>query len=469
MNVISVRKSNLNDICRVCLSASNAPFTDIFSTGSSNLATTIAAAVMECAPVHINQGDGLPTLICSSCNNHLEISHQFRTQCIRSESILQRYVAHLNTDNTQTITETFITETIEEKDVNDPNQHQNEVHIIEKTVDDQQQQQIDENGMYIKQECVEIKQECGNDENTAIVQNIQTLPPHTSIIKEITTTQIIDKATANFNQATVLKQEIITEAEGAEIKLKLNTDGNCYQLQGAIENACFSTDQTQEIQYRFFNPIVGGNTDGQIIKVNSIEKTNTVNNSTNTIPEQNFESYLVKLFTKEEERPHKCNVCLKTFKRSSNLSEHAKVHSECRPYKCEVCQKLFKRSCDLAEHKRSHSNERPFKCTICPKSFKRNCDLSEHMKIHTNERPFECDICHKGFKRNGQYLEHRRIHTGERPYECEVCHQHFRTSSKLSAHSRIHNEERNHKCTLCSKSFRSYKSLTIHSRVHLDQ
>lgn len=55
MNIISVRKSNLNDICRVCLSATNAPFTDIFAASATNLSTTIANAVMECAPVHVSK------------------------------------------------------------------------------------------------------------------------------------------------------------------------------------------------------------------------------------------------------------------------------------------------------------------------------------------------------------------------------------------------------------------------------
>ncbi|KAL9914789.1 uncharacterized protein ACN427_001196 [Glossina fuscipes fuscipes] len=54
--------------------------------------------------------------------------------------------------------------------------------------------------------------------------------------------------------------------------------------------------------------------------------------------------------------------------------------------------------------------ERPYKCTVCSKYFKRQDDLNRHMRVHTGEKPFKCNECDKGFKRSDHLKKHLNTH-----------------------------------------------------------
>ncbi|CAG9122980.1 unnamed protein product [Plutella xylostella] len=67
-----------------------------------------------------------------------------------------------------------------------------------------------------------------------------------------------------------------------------------------------------------------------------------------------------------------------------------------------------------------HVGDKPFVCEICKKTFNRSSDLNRHKLTHTAEKPFECDICKKGFKQKQCLNNHKLIHSGEKPFECRV-------------------------------------------------
>ena len=110
--------------------------------------------------------------------------------------------------------------------------------------------------------------------------------------------------------------------------------------------------------------------------------------------------------------------------------------------KCNVCNRSFSKSTYLRYHQRVHTGERPYKCETCQKRFTSSSNLLSHRRIHTGEKPYECEICHKSFSQLSSFVDHRRIHTGEKPYECSICKKRFINASHLTRHKRIHNRDR---------------------------
>ncbi|XP_052130274.1 zinc finger protein 177-like [Frankliniella occidentalis] len=82
-------------------------------------------------------------------------------------------------------------------------------------------------------------------------------------------------------------------------------------------------------------------------------------------------------------------------------------------------------------------NNGAFKCEVCGKSFTRTSHLKRHRLYHTGEKPFSCDLCHSRFTEKGHLVVHLRTHTGEKPYTCDMCNKAFIKKSGLNRHKTI--------------------------------
>ncbi|XP_049796287.1 zinc finger protein 708-like isoform X23 [Schistocerca nitens] len=170
--------------------------------------------------------------------------------------------------------------------------------------------------------------------------------------------------------------------------------------------------------------------------------------------------------TNNDDRPHVCDVCGKSFDALRSLKKHSVIHTNNRPHKCKICGVAFTRYCHLKQHALSHTGERPHKCNVCGKSFILASHLKTHSIIHIGGRPYNCEICGKSFTKCSSLKLHRLIHTGDRPHKCHVCGKSYTVSTTLKRHVLTHTGEKPYKCEFCGKSFTRLNILKAHLIQH---
>lgn len=169
-------------------------------------------------------------------------------------------------------------------------------------------------------------------------------------------------------------------------------------------------------------------------------------------------------------RTHQCRQCHRQFTRASAFREHMKDHYRVKAslnhkyhkrnidrstfiHKCDACLKTFQKPSQLVRHKRIHTGERPFECSQCGKTFNQKGSLHIHMCKHNGYRPFPCDFCPASFSQKGNLRAHiARVHaipySGEEVFKCSECTCVFKKLGSLNSHiSRCHSGDEQQRTT----------------------
>ncbi|XP_069623519.1 myoneurin-like [Ranitomeya imitator] len=119
-----------------------------------------------------------------------------------------------------------------------------------------------------------------------------------------------------------------------------------------------------------------------------------------------------------DDRPHKCHLCDKAYKVKNDLTQHVRIkHVEASTGKtpllqlCEFCGQAVKH---YKSHKIFCSGVKKFKCDFCVQSFHRISELKRHTWTHTGELPYRCKICGKGCRHPSNMKKHiRTVHKAD--------------------------------------------------------
>lgn len=164
-----------------------------------------------------------------------------------------------------------------------------------------------------------------------------------------------------------------------------------------------------------------------------------------------------------EDKPFRCDICDKCFKRKSHLTRHRLLHTGLKPFSCDICQERFTRSENRQRHiMQMHHEGSQYRCNVCQKVFSKVHSMKRHMKSHDDDRPFVCDICGNRYFRSDKLAAHKLTHIlrtddddddDGRKFACDVCDKRFTRKDHMQRHKAAHTGIKLHECAYCSKRF----------------
>lgn len=110
--------------------------------------------------------------------------------------------------------------------------------------------------------------------------------------------------------------------------------------------------------------------------------------------------------------PFQCDLCAKTYSTRFNILTHMKLMHfiKTRIYNCDVCTYKGKSARCLRRHTLVHV--KPHKCRVCDKRFRGTSNLHLHMQQHASPDKLVC-FCDRKFATSGGLQRHKSLKHGD--------------------------------------------------------
>ncbi|CAB3249246.1 unnamed protein product [Arctia plantaginis] len=164
---------------------------------------------------------------------------------------------------------------------------------------------------------------------------------------------------------------------------------------------------------------------------------------------------------------YQCDECSKWISSRAAMMKHLEIHGE-KKYSCDMCGYSTYTVEVMRRHILTHVEDKPHKCNLCNRSYIQRVQLQRHLEKHMGNL---CTECGQTFSSRAKMLVHLREHMGLEKLRCplESCPystKDFINESSLTYHLNVHLDNKPHSCDVCEKKFHSEINLKRHLETH---
>ncbi|KAK9879799.1 hypothetical protein WA026_006859 [Henosepilachna vigintioctopunctata] len=508
---------DINNICRSCM-GTNAKMQNVFENKEyfKNNKMQLADMLMACASVQVTSEDGLPHLMCSSCEGKLITAYDFKQLSEKSDVLLRDFLKSVPQ-----------VENVKQEDIVIQPDLANDI------------SNVDAHDAVDNEDDVDIDIDMGNpDYSDSDFEEPEPKKTKKSKNKHICT--YCDKVLRTKKGLKIHERKHINDKaksskkEPKEGRKTRSSKDYCEDVKEEVksEDICVDNLLETEIKDEQDLGVEGENDQGRKESLDC-----------QFCPKKLTTPAGLKIHMRKHTGTDLsvCEICNKSFTKASHLKRHQQTHGlaevpatgttkEKKLLQCEFCDRTFKYRKSFNHHmqtehgvdgddsdvclstiaekakkekeeKQNRSTDadtvetdddskfdkddelfpspsdkkRPTKvhtCHVCQTEFTRANHLTRHMILHRAVLIHKCTQCDNAYATEEHLKKHVEEGHVNKPYACTMCNKQFSRGEHLIRHLKTHqnlNGEEDLKCAICEKTFTRSDHLARHTKVHLLQ